>query len=445
MRVSHLIVAGLTAALLATTGCGRVSSVQPAMPAGGAKLGRTAGGAATPPAGYQGATPIGGTVKPKVTSGPLLTSGNGTVSGRVLGMVDESRSKPLAGVVVTVQPGGIKLVTRADGSFSGPVPAGNYTFSARTTGFQQVSTNGTLVEGGAQATVPDILMVPGEGPSGITSIKYVKEADYGRVGEPPATLVEPQGVAVRGGDVLVLDINQMPGVKTGIIRQYQMGAGTFAGKYGDYTKWLGRNIMRDTVKAIALDATGRALVLDGARQIWRFKPNGDKDAQISVDIDNGTDIAVSPTGEIFVAHAGGVTKFNSEAQMPQPLGNAADCRAVAAGKDSLWVITGANVAKLGADGTAVLEFGAGGTAAAKGTPFADPADLAVDPKTGNVVVVDQGTKNVYVYDAVGTLIGKVGDGTFEEPSAVTVDDTGRVFVLDAKKKKLYQFAAGQIR
>lgn len=444
MRVSHLIVAGLTALAL-TTGCGRVSSVQPAMPAGGQspKLGRTAGGQTPPATGYQGA-PTGGKVSPSVTSGPLLTAGQGTVSGRVLGMVDESRSKPLAGVVVTVEPGGVKLVTRADGSFSGQVPAGNYTFSARTSGFQQVSTNGTLVEGGAQATVPDILMVPGEGPSGITSMKFAQEADYGRVGEPPATLVKPQGVAVRGGDVLVLDINQMPGVKTGIVRQYQMGGG-FAGKYGDYTKWIGRNMMRDSVKAIALDATGRSLVLDGARQIWRFKANGDKDALISIDIDNGTDIAVSPSGEVFVAHAGGVTKFNAEVQMPQALGNAADCRAIAAGKDSLWVITGNRVAKLGADGTAVLEFGAGGTAITSTTGFADPVDLAVDPKTGNVVVADKGTKNVYVYDAVGTLIGKVGDGTFEEPTGVTVDETGRVFVLDGRKKKLYQFAATQVR
>jgi hypothetical protein len=312
------------------------------------------------------------------------------------------------------------------------------------TGMQQISTNGVVVEANATATVPDISMVPGSGPSGITSITYVQAAEMGRVGEPPATLVAPVGVAARGRDVLVLDVNASAGVKTGIIRQYDAENGKFGGKYGDYTKWLGRNMMRDTVAAIALDAQGNSVVVTTDSHLWRFSATGDKKLDKEIAAENATDVAVNTAdGAIYVAN-GGLTKFSTEGEGGAAVGELSDVRAVAANKSDLWVVAGNQVQKLMADGTMVLSFGpAGGDD--KASTFNEATDVAVDPRNGNVVVVDKGAKNVYVFDAVGTLIGKVGQGVFDTPVSATIDDAGTVYVVDAGKKKVYKFTPAGTR
>jgi DNA-binding beta-propeller fold protein YncE len=95
------------------------------------------------------------------------------------------------------------------------------------------------------------------------------------------------------------------------------------------------------------------------------------------------------------------------------------------------------VQKMGLDGTMQIEFGASGID--HPDTFQQAVDVAVDPRNGDVVVVDKGTKQVYVYDNAGVLIGKVGQGVFDAPQAAAVDKDGRVYVLDAGKKKVYKF------
>src|SRR5205823_5922261 len=122
----------------------------------------------------------------------------------------------------------------------------------------------------------------------------------------------------------------------GVVRQYNGNTGAFAGKYGDYSKWLGMAQMKTGVKAIAVDSQGRALVLDGARQIWRFRVDGGKDKQIAIDADGGNAIAVDPTsGAILVASPTGVLKLSAEGENAQPLGSLGACVGVAAGKDGV--------------------------------------------------------------------------------------------------------------
>lgn len=429
MRYPQLLIAALAAAALLATGCGRVSTTQPALPSKGASTNKP--GATSPYKGGSGTV----TTTPGKAVGTAST-GKGTITGRV---VDDSTKSPVAGATVVVNPGAIKVSTDAAGRFTLAAAEGSYTFTAMKSGLKQISTNGVFVEAGGKATVPDLMMLPGVGASGITSMTFKTEGEYGRVGEAPATLIAPKAVAVRGGDVLVLDVNSMPGVKTGIIRQYNGTTTAFVGKYGDYSKWLGLNQMRNNVISMALDNEGRALVIDDTRKLWRFQPDGDKDKATDITVDNATDLAVDPTtGNIFVAHSGGVTRLNAEGDGAQEVGTIGECKAVGVAKDGLWVLSANKVQKLSMEGAPVLEFGAAG-AGGTTAEFGDVSDLAVDPKTGNVVVVDKGTKNVYLYDPVGTLIAKVGEGTFELPTACAFDGTGRVFVVDEAKKKVYKF------
>ena len=129
--------------------------------------------------------------------------------------------------------------------------------------------------------------------------------------------------------------------------------------------------------------------------------------------------------------------MNAEGESAQKLSAAGNVRAVAATKTTLWGIVENKVQKMGPDGSMQVEFGASGID--HPDTFQEAVDLAADPRNGNVVVVDKGTKNVYVYDPAGALIGKVGQGVFDAPKAVTIDKDGRVFILDAGKKKVYKF------
>lgn len=397
-----------------TTGCGRVSATQ-------SRLGTSAVGAAS-----TNATP-GSLGKVNLTSG-----GNGALHGRVL----DAAGRPVAGAVVQIGATGQRVTTDGTGTYKTVVPEGNYEFKAMASGLTQSTPAGVLVEAAIDTAVPDITMVPGSGPSGITSITYTQEGAFAFEGSAPATLIAPLGLAVHGGTTLVLDPNKSALVHTGVVRQYGQD-GKFQGKFGDYTHWLGFKIMSDNVTAIAVDQQGRTLVLDDAKKLWRFTTDGDKDKDIDVAVDGTDDMCVDPTsGAIYIA-GGGITKLNAEGESPQKLSAAGNVSAIAAAKDALWGVVDNKVQKMGLDGTMQIEFGASGID--HPDTYQEAVDVAVDPRNGDVVVVDKGTKQVYVYDTAGVLIGKVGQGVFDAPKAAVVDKDGRVYVLDAGKKKVYKF------
>jgi DNA-binding beta-propeller fold protein YncE/4-amino-4-deoxy-L-arabinose transferase-like glycosyltransferase len=72
----------------------------------------------------------------------------------------------------------------------------------------------------------------------------------------------------------------------------------------------------------------------------------------------------------------------------------------------------------------------------------EPRDIAVGPQ-GNVYVVDTGFKGIQVF-ANGQLVTgwtETSDGPFEEPFALVVTSDGRVWVLDSIKQEVYIFDA----
>lgn len=430
MRHAAYLMIGLVAASIALTGCGRVSSTQVARPATGAAAKKAASVGGT----------YGGTSSGPAPTVNMMAAGVGSAKGTV---IDKATGRPLAGVAVVAKSGGLRATTDANGAFviTG-LTGGNHEFEVQTAGLVMEMPAGTLVMPNQTADVPVIAMVPGAGKSGVTSVTYVKDKELGRDGEAPATLIDPIGVAARGADVQVLDLNHSAFVKTGIVRQYDAEVGKFEGKFGDYSKWLGFSQMKDTVVSLTIDNQGRTVVLDGAKKLWRFNEDGNKEKAADLEID-GLDIATDPSGSLLIAGSAGIHKLNAEGDGAQPLGSLTDCRAVAGGKDGVWAIAGGKLAKLGPDGNVVMEFGAGG--ADGGAAFSEAVDLAVDPRNGHVIVVDKGAKQVYVYDPMGTLIGKIGQGVFEQPVAVTVDAGGRVYVVDQAKRKVYKFLPGVTR
>lgn len=428
MRLSLSLVTALLGTALITSGCGRVNATQaPRLSSNPASMARTKA-----PAGV-----ASGTQAAPAPVVAMMANGVGSARGQVL---SQANQQPLAGVTIVAQPGGQRATTDATGTFTlTGLAGGNYTFQAMSQGLVQMAPAGALVMPGQAAEIPAIMMVPGMGPSGITRVNYVLEKEFGRTGEAPAPLLFPVGVAARGAAVQVLDRNSAAFVKTGVIRQYDAEAGTFQGKFGDYSKWLGFSQMKDNVKAITLDRQDKTVVIDGGRKLWRFDATGKKEKEVELTTD-AEDITLDAMGHLVTAGSAGLTRLSPDGEGGQTLGSLTDCRAVAGGKDGLWVITGQKVGKVNPEGQLVLEFGPGG---ADGTQaFSEAVDLAVDPRNGHVVVVDKATQQVYVYDGIGNLIGNIGQGVFDKPVAVTVDAGGRVYVVDQAKKKVYKFLPG---
>lgn len=413
-QASLVTVAVATALLM--SGCGRASATSPAFRSSGLNAGVGAG-----------SNKLTGSVTGGVR---VLSGGVGSATGRVTG----PDGRPLAGVRVVAEPGAQQAITGADGSFRfDGLTEGNYTFSAKLAGLTQSMPSGSLVAGGTSTEVPPIAMVAGGagGSLGITSIQYRHEATFGDRGQAPALLVNPIGIALKQGATVVLDRNSSALVHTGILRQYRAD-GSFEGKYGDYTKWLGLSQLKDDVRAFAVDNAGKTWVIDGSNKLWRFAVDGDKEEAKSLAVEGANDLAIQAgTGIMLVASASGLTKLNGAGDAPQALGEAqGEVKAVAFAKGGgCWTIQGQQVVQVGEQGQPGVSFGG----------FTEPVDLAVDPSSGILFVVDAGTKNVMAYDPTGSLIGKVGDGMFEGPKAVAVDASGKVVVLDAVKKKIYRF------
>ncbi|MEB3285409.1 MAG: carboxypeptidase regulatory-like domain-containing protein [Candidatus Sericytochromatia bacterium] len=430
MRRPFNFLASLLGIALITAGCGRVSATQtPRLKASTSTVARsqlpvlTAKTTQPPPAGLT-----------------LNANRGSTVQGQV---VHQLNQQPIAGVTIVAQPSGQRTMTDLAGRFTfGSLPSGNYTFQAMGPDLVQMAPIGALVMAGEATNVPTISMVPGVGPSGITRINYILEKEFGREGEAPAPLLDPMGVVARGSAVQVLDRNDAAWVKTGVVRQYDAEAGRFQGKFGDYSKWLGFTQMRSNVKSITLDRQGRTIVIDGARKLWRFDSSGKKEREIELAAD-AADITLDAGGHLVTAGSGGLMRLSPEGEGGQTVGALGECRAVAGGKDGLWVISGQKVGKVNPDGQLTMEFGPGG--ADGNQSFTDAVDLAVDPRNGHVVVADKGTQQVYVYDVLGNLIGNVGQGIFSQPVAVTVDAGGRIYVVDQSKRKVYKFLPGVTR
>lgn len=401
-------------------------------------------------AGCSRVTPVQANVGANnATSGATGTLGYGKAEdlsgvGSVTGTVLDASNRPVSGATVLVEPGGLRLKTDAQGRFTASnLTVGNYTFTAQAAGLVQALPAGLLVEPNASNTLPAIVMQAGSGASGVTSVTYVLEQTIAQGLEAPGALIRPLSLAARGNSVLALDENPSAGVNTGVVRQYT--GTTFDGKFGDYSKWIGLPQMKVGVKAIAIDFTGRTLVLDGKeRKIWVFETNGDKKKTYDVSGDGLADISVDPrNGSIYVAHAGGLIRYTAEGEGGTPLGELNGATAVAATGDGAFVVSGTKVVRVDAQGQALFEFGAGGTAGAG--EFLAPTDLAFDAKNGNVLVADKGNKAVYVYDGGGVLVGKVGQGQFQSPVSVAADTTGHAYVLDAAKKLIYRYNLAAVR
>lgn len=219
----------------------------------------------------------------------------------------------------------------------------------------------------------------------------------------------------------------------------------------------------DKPMSIALDAMQRVYVLDaGLRQVMVFDKLGLFEYSIPLEhgFTNPVAVAASPDGEtIYIVDRGDVgnddhkvvafDRAGKERFRLGPRGRGPGefniPLAAATGADgALYVVDYGNfrIQKFDANGKFLFTFGKSGAELGR---FSRPRAIALDGE-GNIYVADSGFGNVQIFDPQGQLLMPLGrlsrepaPGNFQLIAGITVDETGRLYVIDHYDKKVDVF------
>jgi len=172
-------------------------------------------------------------------------------------------------------------------------------------------------------------------------------------------------------------------------------------------------------------------------------------------------IAVDPSGNVYVADAGGDTsgqiqKFDANgnfiARLGQNNGTAQGFinayRITTDSSGNVYATDGSpesatNVVKK-FDSSGVFQFAFGATVTSGGV-FQLAAGIAVD-SSGNIYVADQGANVVRKFTSTGTPSGTIGsggsgDGQFSGPVGIAIDSANNLYVADSNNNRIQKFDA----
>jgi DNA-binding beta-propeller fold protein YncE len=272
---------------------------------------------------------------------------------------------------------------------------------------------------------------------------------------PSGAVKRPQGLAARGGRVVVADDN---GHRM-VVYDYN-GTQLTAFGSGPGPKPGQLSFPYD----VGIDAQGRVFVADNINhRVVRYGPApnytyrgrwgsyGSKLGQLQYP----RGIAVAPNGDQYVADPGGnridVFDFQGKpkgffgnsgrvtGQFIRPLGVAADASGVRAVADSV----NGRIQLLGPDGRVLAAFGA---PAPGPTLLPDPVSAAFDTR-GQLYVLDRQRSRVLVFDRGGKIIRTIGRrgrgaGQLLAPNAIALSAGGTVYVADTGNGRIVRFTRG---
>jgi DNA-binding beta-propeller fold protein YncE len=218
-------------------------------------------------------------------------------------------------------------------------------------------------------------------------------------------LMNPTGLAVdRGGNLFAADAGR------DTVRSFtSVGASNPKGAFENLSKPTDVEVMRNGMVAVAVGGEGKIQFLDATRQ-----PARDAAGRTLASINAG----------------GGVKGLTSDAN------------------NDLYFIddtaaAGGVVRKVNLQGQVLMQFGfRGGRGAGY---FERPTDLAVDPRNGDLYVVDSGNNRVQRFNRDGAFQSEfggmgAGSGQFNQPSGIAVDRDGFVYVADTNNNRIQKFA-----
>lgn len=268
---------------------------------------------------------------------------------------------------------------------------------------------------------------------------------------------KPYGVAVHHGRVFVSDTFAR------VVKVYDVAEGRFF-TIGDSEKLSDKERLVKPI-GISVDSAGNLFVADATQKlIMVYDRDGnflrkfggadlfsrltsvsvDKKGERAYVVDIGGAASKSEFHRVLVFNARtGENLFNFGTRGSGP-GELNLPRAVAVGKDKLYVVDGGNfrIQVFDLEGKFLKSFGGVGKQLGN---FARPKEADTDAD-GNLYVIDAAYGNFQIFNPEGELLMFVGErsdenrpGNFNLPSGITVDEDGRIYVVDQMFKKVEIF------
>lgn len=265
---------------------------------------------------------------------------------------------------------------------------------------------------------------------------------------------KPYGIAVHRGRIFVSDTFAR------IVRVYDVPEGRYF-SIGDSEKLSDKERLVKPI-GISVDDSGALFVADATQKlIMVYDRDGnflrkfggadlfsrltsvavDKKGERAYVVDIGGAASKSEFHRVLVFNAKtGENLFNFGTRGSGP-GELNLPRAVAVGKDKLYVVDGGNfrIQVFDMEGKFLKSFGGVGKQIGN---FARPKEADTDAD-GNLYVIDSAFGNFQIFNPEGELLMFVGErsddpgpGRFNLPSGITVDENGRIYVVDQMFKKV---------
>lgn len=212
---------------------------------------------------------------------------------------------------------------------------------------------------------------------------------------------------------------------------------------------------------IGVDAGGNVYVADtGNSVVKKYGPTGKYLSEIKKDFKNVYDVAVTTTGDVIVSDPGSSRVILMDSSLNVRVDNllkdspSDGIRGLATDNgDNIYIIDasavqGQVIKKFDKYGNRLpLQFGRLGTLEAGS--FNNPTDLAVDPKSGDIYVVDSGNNRVQRFSADGNYLSEFGqfgsdNGSFNNPWGIAIDASGFVYVSDSQNARVQKFMPGRV-
>jgi hypothetical protein len=245
-------------------------------------------------------------------------------------------------------------------------------------------------------------------------------------------------------DGLGMGANDDVYTSSGLIRRVKQmnSAGTMIRNWGP----AGTGYDMNSAGALAI-APGGDVLIAGWDYIYRFSSAGVwKATYADMRISAARAIAVSASGNIYVAVAAGIVWFNSggtymgEWTVEGGFGGVALAVGTGASED-LYVSdrTSNKIHRYSPTGGYIGSFGSAGTGDGQ---FNAPEGVAVAPD-GDVYVVDAGNSRVQRFTSTGTFVTKWGsagylDGQFNQPIAIAIGASGDILVGESTQIKRFR-------
>lgn len=377
----------------------------------------------------------------------------GTVTGRVVDSVNKVGLSNARVEVQGVRPA-IFTSTDASGNFTlSNVPQGRQVLMVRKPDYTNVAGNRNIVvevqSGTSTAITKNIALVPFQAS---TVNGFIKAFNNFKL---------PRGIAIAPAtdNIYVVDVIG----EGGLFNYGYAEVKKLNGDGGVIDNFGGRLLSVDLFRllrranGVGIDSGGNVFVANtGKSAINQYGPAGQYIDSVKGGFSEVFDVAVLRTGDIVVSDPGNGrvsifdSSFNLRVDNVMQGYTSSGLRGITTdNNDNIYILDssarpGMVVTKFDKYGNRIpLSFGRIG--GIQPGYFNNPNDLAVDPKTGDIYVVDTGNNRVQRFNSEGRYLSEFGsfgtdNGRFNAPWGIAIDKESFVYITDTKNQRVQKFA-----